>query len=102
VAKYDASRAYLYNVNPRGLIFFDKFPSALKKLEERGSAPEDGVSSIAYVPADPEIPIPPVKKVKLSGAVELKNRRNFWVPRYATSLIEEKPCTLRVSHIFPT
>lgn len=92
VYKYDATRAYLYNVNPRGLTWCDTFPKVSEKLAERGSFPEAGVSKLVYVPADPAEPVPPGKKFQLSGTLEIKSRRNYWIPRHSMVLILHECC----------
>jgi kynurenine 3-monooxygenase len=97
VAKYDPTKAYLYNVNPRGLQWVDQFPKALAKLQERGTWPELGMGAFTIIPADPEVKIPGTTEVKISGASPTNttaappkkttnkfalSRRNTWVPRH--------------------
>jgi kynurenine 3-monooxygenase len=92
VKQYDPTRSYLYNINPRGLDWFEEHDcttrtaaapaSAMKKLVRAGSAPKDGMGSIVIVPADPATPIPPPKQVSISGQIKLTNRTNYWIPRH--------------------
>lgn len=37
VSTYDPTKAYLYNVNPRGLAMLDKFPTAIEKIVGKSS-----------------------------------------------------------------
>jgi 2-polyprenyl-6-methoxyphenol hydroxylase-like FAD-dependent oxidoreductase len=84
IAGYNPSRSYLYNVNPRGLVWFNQPENhlALEKLKERGYEPPNGISSFVVVPADPSTAIPPVRQVKISSSVELKASTNYWIPRH--------------------
>jgi hypothetical protein len=90
VAKYDASKAYLYNMNPRGLEWVAKFPSVLDKLFERGSL-SMGMSKFVVVPADPSVPIPSAGKVGMvkeaaeSARLDPKHHLadcSIWIPRH--------------------
>jgi 2-polyprenyl-6-methoxyphenol hydroxylase-like FAD-dependent oxidoreductase len=84
IAGYNPSRSYLFNVNPRGLVWFNEPENheALEKLKERGYEPPNGISSFVVVPADPSVSIPPVRQVKISSSVELKASTNYWIPRH--------------------
>lgn len=84
VKKYDPTRSYLYNINPRGLNWFEEVApaSAIQKLSMAGYAPKNGVPLFVIVPADPEVPIPPPKPAAISGRVQLMNRTNYWIPRH--------------------
>lgn len=93
MAKYDASKAYLYNMNPRGLEWAAKFPSVLDKLFERGSL-STGMSKFIQVPADPLVPIPSDGKVGIGRvdeareAAKLDPKNNLaecsiWIPRHS-------------------
>jgi len=69
VEKYDPTKAYLYNVNPRGQTWMkENFPFALQKLKDRGS--QGSMSRITIVPGDPEQPIP--KRRKTVGTYDTK------------------------------
>lgn len=92
VGEYDPTRAYLYNVNPRGLVWFDQFPNAQAKLFERGSSPVSGMGAICYVPPTDAEPIPEVRKVRLSRQVPLRERRSFWIPRHQMVVLLEECC----------
>ena len=93
MAKYDASKAYLYNVNPRGLEWCAKFPNTvLDKLFERGSL-STGMSKFIAVPADPSVPIPSDGKVGIgrtdeaAESAKLDPKHNLddcsiWIPRH--------------------
>ncbi|CAB9517697.1 Kynurenine 3-monooxygenase [Seminavis robusta] len=107
VEQYDPTKAYLYNVNPRGQVWMkEHFPGALAKLQARGS--QGSMSRITIVPADPQTPIPQIKtldrydttknnpqqdgeaeeaEVEQSSSVALKDdkvdTRNYWIPRHS-------------------
>ena len=102
VEQYDPTKAYLYNVNPRGQVWMkENFPSALKKLQDRGS--QGSMSRITIVPADPEKPIPTRKTLgtydtqknnpnskkdddeqKGKGNSNANNDKiSYWVPRHS-------------------
>ena len=92
---FDPTRSYLYNVNPRGLVWFDAvahFSNVSAKLEERGSSPADGMGSIVYIPSDPTVPILNPTNARISGAAELQKRRNIWIPRHHMVQILEEGC----------
>ena len=83
VEQYDPTKAYLYNVNPRGQVWMkENFPSALEKLRIRGSG--GSMSRITIVPADPSQPIPgqkdlaryDTKKNNPNAAAKNDNRKN--------------------------
>jgi kynurenine 3-monooxygenase len=88
VSSYDPGKAYLYNINPRGLTWFDNkittTPDALVKLEKAASAAANGLGSIVIVPADPTQPIPAPKTVSVSGNIKTfsKKRPSYWIPRH--------------------
>ena len=107
VEQYDPTKAYLYNVNPRGQVWMkENFPGALEKLQERGSL--GSMSRITIVPAEPDKPIPQQKTLGRydtnknnpldkdeQALVALKEKeeetvngakldsRSFWVPRHS-------------------
>jgi len=91
---YDPTRAYLYNVNPRGLAMLEKFPSAMEKLVERGTAPSQGMGGICYVPADPAEPIPDLQSFAFTGGSKAPpaKRRNYWIPRHSMIELLEECC----------
>lgn len=85
VKKYDPTRSYLYNINPRGLDWFEQQGApacAMEKLVAAGSAPQGAMGMIVIVPADPETPIPSPKVVSISGRIKLTNRTSYWIPRH--------------------
>jgi 2-polyprenyl-6-methoxyphenol hydroxylase-like FAD-dependent oxidoreductase len=102
VSTYDPSKAYLYNINPRGLTWFDNnittTPDALQKLEVAGSEAANGVGRLVIVPADPATPIPEPKMVSPAvvgntngtAATIAKKRPSYWVPRHCmVGLLQE-------------
>ena len=53
VTKYDPSRSFLYNVNSRGLQWFQQeHPAILHRLQERGT--DSGLTGFNIIPADPK------------------------------------------------
>jgi kynurenine 3-monooxygenase len=70
-AKYDPTKAFLYNVNARGQTLTKMFPSMHDKLVARG-VESRGFSDATFtiVPADPNVPIP--QKQKMDKSFELK------------------------------
>lgn len=88
-SRYDPTRAYLYNVNPRGLVWFDRFPEARRELEAR-STPSGGPGGtrICYIPADPKTPIVPPKEIGLPDKRDL----SYWIPRNAMVGLLEDCC----------
>ena len=94
VAKYDATRSYLYNVNTRGLSWFkqDGYDPMLQRLDERGTEAE---GTFAMIEADPSKPLPPTTSdFKLSGAVSVRtNRTSYWIPRHEMVELLVESCT---------
>jgi kynurenine 3-monooxygenase len=94
VSKYDPSRSYLYNINPKGLQWFmdDTMApnSAYFKLQQRGyCASPTGklMGQICIVPANPTDFLPVPKQVSVMGTSprmqsSLQNRANYWIPRH--------------------
>eukprot|EP00977_Amphora_coffeiformis_P029112 scaffold38812_cov153-Amphora_coffeaeformis.AAC.1 len=83
VGMYDPGKAYLYNVNPRGLQWVTKFPDVLNKVITRGYSPEAGFGKILRVPADPDEPIAPMANVAIAGNVTFDPAsRSVWIPRH--------------------
>jgi kynurenine 3-monooxygenase len=94
VSSYDPGRAYLYNINPRGLTWFDNkvttTPDAFAKLEVAASAAANGAGNIVIVPGDPALPIPEPKSVSVSVSAgkssnttdSQKKRPSYWIPRH--------------------
>ena len=95
-AKYDPTKAFLYNINARGQTLTKMFPSMHDKLIERG-VESRGFSDATFtiVPADPNEPIP--NRVKMDKAFELKDDDDkvkslqnsekavapgYWIPRH--------------------
>jgi 2-polyprenyl-6-methoxyphenol hydroxylase-like FAD-dependent oxidoreductase len=101
VRQYDPTRSYLYNINRRGLTWFN-LPGneyALHQLEERGYAPTEGEASvICRIPADPKAPILPPKAIQVANVASVSGRKNnstaaattatfggsYWIPRHET------------------
>lgn len=100
VEQYDPTKAYLYNVNARGQKWMrENFPSALQKLQERGSV--GSMSKITIVPADPEKPIPGEKTLAQYNVTDQNKNifeegqkrqrdegsqddsRSYWIPRHS-------------------
>ena len=88
VSLYDPGKAYLYNVNPRGLQWVTQFPNVLSKVLDRGYSPlQSSFGRILQVPADPEVPIPPMNNVAIAGttignATFDSQARSVWIPRH--------------------
>ena len=84
VGMYDPGKAYLYNVNPRGLKWVTKFPDVLNKVVTRGYSPEaGGFGKILRVPANPDEPIAPMANVAIAGNVTFDpSSRSVWIPRH--------------------
>ena len=58
VQRYDPTRAYLYNVNPRGLEWLEEFPAAARRLIRDGvDISQYGPMGACTVPANPQEPI---------------------------------------------
>ena len=102
VAKYDASKAYLYNINPRGLEWVQKFPSILDKLFVRGSL-TTGFGNFVRVPADPYEPIPAggamgIGRVDEADESQKQNPKenlqacSVWIPRHLMVQLLSESC----------
>lgn len=95
VAKYDPSRSYLYNINARGLDWFQEKnglapPEALNKLQRFGWAPPLGtMGELVVVPADPATPI---QKLPLMGQGPMTNRSSYWIPRHQMVELLQECC----------
>ena len=93
VSKYDPTKAYLYNVNPRGLNILNEFPKVMEKLFDRGVAPQKGIGRIQYIPADPKEPLPPARGVSspVTAVESNKQSTSVWIPRHrmVEILVEE-------------
>lgn len=78
---FDASKAYLYNINLRGRAFTDKFSSVHDRLMERSVVQQSMFfKSFAVVSADPETKI----EAKAMGQIDGKGigKLSFWLPRH--------------------
>lgn len=100
-AVYDPTRSFLYNVNPRGLLWFDRLAAAdssstlLKRFMAIGSAPEQGTGQLITVPADPDVLIPVQKGLSaISGNIVPPNQRSYWVPRHQMMQVLQEECVI--------
>ena len=90
---FDPSRAYLYNINGRGLQWIDQFPLVRHQLEARASAPASGMGQICFIPSDPDQPIPAVEEASTVRKVApMKMRRSFWIPRHQMVQLLQECC----------
>ena len=102
---YDPTRAYLYNINPRGLVWFDRMEeqyrrinpnleSPLSKLTARGYAPQNGMPTFAIVPSDIDQPIKMqgVTPISSEANVTTVPRKNYWIPRHFMVQALEEMC----------
>jgi kynurenine 3-monooxygenase len=81
IASYDRSRAYLYNVNPRGQVLTKRFPFLQNGLKDRGV----GVTQFARltVPADPnEIFTNEPFSRPITEEEKDKSGMLYWIPRH--------------------
>lgn len=88
---YDPTKAYLYNINERGMRLTKQLPIVQKKLEET-SVPSYGFSKTKFtvVPADPDEEIPAAKtnvgdpNAKKAGAIEGEKltAEGYWLQRH--------------------
>eukprot|EP00978_Attheya_sp_CCMP212_P010478 scaffold25378_cov67-Attheya_sp.AAC.2 len=103
-AKYDATKAYLYNVNLRGQTWTRSFPAVQAKLHERGvAAGPTAPSGIMIVPSDPSQVLPPFAAMGIGNApkpgdkpvVQDDGKNSYWIPRHAMVqlLLEEAQAT---------
>lgn len=117
VEQYDPTKAYLYNVNPRGQVWMkENFPGALQKLQKAGS--QGSMSRITIVPAEPDKPIPGIKtlgrydtkknnpqtaeeaEAEKAGTTTMEkvaqerdkqiDNRNYWIPRHSMICVLEE------------
>jgi 2-polyprenyl-6-methoxyphenol hydroxylase-like FAD-dependent oxidoreductase len=96
VGMYDPTKAYLYNINPRGLQWIRPFPAVLRRVLNLGYSPESGLGKIMRVPGDPGNPIAPSKDVAIAGNVTFDpSSRSVWIPRH---LMVELMMTTCVEH----
>ncbi|GAX26316.1 hypothetical protein FisN_16Lh154 [Fistulifera solaris] len=105
-AKYDPTRSYLYNVNPRGLLWFDRHLKTSNHLDstepddqlflqltQKGSATTQGMGNIMIVPADPNVPLPAPRPVTLgTGNATVLMKRSYWIPRHQMVEILQEEC----------
>ena len=104
-AKYDPTRSYLYNVNSRGLLWFDRHNNnttanntnridpLFLRLMQRGSAPSQGMGNIMTVPADPSVPLPAPRLVTIgSGNITAPMKRSYWIPRHQMVELLQEEC----------
>ena len=79
-AKYDPTKAFVYNVNARGMSLTRKFPRLQSKLEAHGVPSASMLSErILVVPADPDAPLPwdSARTARPAHAIT-----GYWVPRH--------------------
>ena len=105
VGTYNPARSYLYNVNARGLEWFQDHPRALQKLQQRGVA-QTGFANMVTIPADPEKPIQLPKPIAMANAAgdisKTSNNNNndsnnnprtsYWIPRHAMVQVLTECC----------
>lgn len=92
VSEYDPTKAYLYNINPRGLAWLKGFPDAMQKLQTAGSEAAGGFGNLVIVPADPATPLPEPKAASVSGNITTfsEKRQSYWIPRHCmVDLLQE-------------
>ena len=93
VTQYDPSRSFLYNVNSRGLQWFEQEDlSILQKLQERGV--DSTLVGFNIIAADPNVPMPPKpEEIKISSTVSVRtNRTSYWIPRHQMIKALEESC----------
>lgn len=73
---YDATKAFLYNVNARGRTLTTRFPAVDARLRERSVASDD--TSIRIVPSDPTAAIPEPVNFRMGK----KALSSYWIPRH--------------------
>jgi 2-polyprenyl-6-methoxyphenol hydroxylase-like FAD-dependent oxidoreductase len=97
VAMYDPAKAYLYNLNPRGLQWIRQFPAVLDRVLHLGySPPAGGLGKILRIPAHPETPIAPSKDVAIAGNVTFDpSARSVWIPRHLMVELMMTSCVAR-------
>ena len=93
VGKYNPARAYLYNVNSRGLEWFTQHDRALQKLQQHGVA-QTGLGLFVVVPADPKVPInlPKATAITNSASSKPNNRTSYWIPRHTMVQVLTECC----------
>lgn len=100
-AAYDPTRSYLYNVNPRGLLWFDRHNSTASRTDtpflrliQRGSAPTQGMGSFMTIPADPSVPLATPRTVTLGteSNMTVPMKRSYWIPRHQMVEILQDEC----------
>ena len=99
VGTYNPARAYLYNVNPRGLEWFTQHERAMQKLEQHGVAQTGVFGQMVVVPADPKVPINfPKPSVDSSKP---NNRTSYWIPRHTMVQILTECCEEQQQKLYP-
>lgn len=77
---YDPTKAFLYNINARGLKFVTKFPRLYEKLQHTAVRSQSMRSNFMIVPADPNTPLPNIDD-KGDEPVDT-SKVSFWLPRH--------------------
>ena len=93
VTQYDPSRSFLYNVNSRGLQWFQQEDASIvHKLKKRGV--DSTLVGFNIIAADPKVPMPPKpEEVKISSTVSVRtNRTSYWIPRHEMIKALEESC----------
>lgn len=108
-SNFNPARAFLYNINPRGLLWMDWMDSKRHSLQDiqtaslidllvqRGSAPASGMGTFVEIPADPETRIdtePQKIAIARSGSksVTPPTQRNYWIPRHEMVDLLQQEC----------
>ena len=93
VQTYDPTRAFLYNVNPRGLEWIEQHPRVMERLLDKGYSPESGMGTFVNVPAEPDKAI---KTTSLRGDMANKTfdqvKRSVWIARHQMVQILKDSC----------
>lgn len=86
--KYDPTRAYLYNINNRGLKLVKRFKFLEDRLKEKGVC-STGVPQIVKIPADKTKPIPQGEDITAvsSNVNEDDLKASYWIPRHTMTEI---------------
>jgi 2-polyprenyl-6-methoxyphenol hydroxylase-like FAD-dependent oxidoreductase len=85
---YDPTKAFLYNINARGLKFITKFPRLYEKLQHSAVKSQSMRNNFMIVPADPNTPLPSADS-KEDETFDI-NKVSFWLPRHEfTRIIKE-------------
>ena len=99
---YDASKAYLYNLNPRGQKFTrsERF-SRIQELVDEKSVSQIGFQfkSFTLIPGDTESKLEPL--VRELGTKDVTTKKTYWIPRHEMinvlqDAIRESDCASKI------